>query len=178
MDLLWHWSRKLIARNFNLTVHEGYEVDVSGHVTFGIRFSHCGLSQDVVFSTCPFCRSVVSMCGKEDQPPLWGNLWSGNQIRNRSHSITISCSAADTKISAPSAKKRKLQKAVSLKPEEGPNIALHALSTNRKFAFQINVTSLFHSTSPFSILCRSKVACVVMVKIIFRCDYTDNVCAS
>ena len=86
--------------------------------------------------------------------------------------------AADSEISAPSAKKRKLQKAVSLKPEAGPNIALNALSTNRKFAFPINVTFLFHSTSPFSILCSSKVACVVMVKIIFRCDYTNNVFAS
>ena len=155
-------------------------MDVSGHVTFGIRFSHCGLSQDVVFSTCPFCRSVVSVMWHERSTNHMGQFLEWKPIK-KSFSFDndfLQLGAADTEISAPSAKKRKLQKAVSLKPEAGPNIALHALSTNRKFAFQINVTSLFHSTSPFSLLCSSKVACVVMVKIIFRCDYTDNVFAS
>lgn len=58
--------------------------------------------------------------------------------------------------------KRELPKALSLKPEAGPNIALHALSTARNVA--LFSLSYFIQLHYFSDFCDYKIACVTKVE--------------
>ena len=86
-----------------------------------------------------FCRSAVSIMWHGRSTTHMGQSLEWKPIK-KSFSFEndfLQLGAADTEISAPSAKKRKLQKAVSLKPEAGPNIACMLCLLTENLPFQL-----------------------------------------